>query len=353
MGLKQIIKQRIFNVTSDTRDIMEWHFRKIEEKLAASQPVQSSELSSLKDEMQRLHKLLEQSIQTQQEHTEQIERKLDEVTSALQREMSYLKNLSEELHMHIDYFEHDVLQAFAVMPIEHNPLQTEPIHLKTDYPVAIHSNDHLHPHGTAHDNTRAPFFIRRCEELFPQKKSLKYMDIGCSGGGIVLDALIRGHFAVGLEGSDFSLKHQRAEWRVIRNNLFTCDVTHPFELLDQKEQPVHFDVISAWEVLEHIPESDVAQLIENISAHMEHGGIFVGTVSQVHDIDPVSGADWHVTLQPPEWWEEQFAKAGFHTCKELFDTSELARAYGNPPLPWLLNWGIEGSPYIAMKKLRR
>jgi hypothetical protein len=54
------------------------------------------------------------------------------------------------------------------------------------------------------------------------------MDLGCSGGGIILDALLRGHMAIGLEGSDVSLKQQRAEWRVIPNHLFTCDITKPF-----------------------------------------------------------------------------------------------------------------------------
>lgn len=318
MGLlKEKIKKLIFGATSDTRDIMEFHFRQVEEALSQTR----GELSELREQIAAI---------------------------AQQRDMA--QDQAEAMHLHLDYMQHDVMAFLAQSDIPGNPLQTQRVRLQTQHPVAIHSNDHLYPHGTAHDNTRAPFFIRRCEELFPQKKQLHYMDIGCAGGGLVLDALLRGHFAVGLEGSDFSCKHQRAEWRVLRENLFTCDVTKPFQVLDDQENPIGFDVISGWEVLEHIPQQDVPQVIENIAKHLLPGGIFVGTVSQVHDIDPVSGEDWHVTIFPPEWWEGQFEKMGFACEHERFHTSELARAYGNPPLPWLLHWGIEGSPYIVMRK---
>jgi len=42
------------------------------------------------------------------------------------------------------------------------------------------------------------------------------MDIRCSGGGLVLDGILKGHFAIGLEGSDYSKKRQRAEWRLMK-----------------------------------------------------------------------------------------------------------------------------------------
>ena len=260
------------------------------------------------------------------------------------------KQNAEEMHIHIDYFAQDILSYFAQRPEAENPLRTEPVHLVTDHPVAIYSNDHLHPWGTAHDNTRAPFFIRKCEELLGKNEGLAFMDIGCSGGGIVLDALLRGHFAVGLEGSDYSLKRQRAEWRALRNNLFTCDVVYPFEVRNAREELVQFDIISAWEVLEHIPESGVDQMVKNVLKHLKPGGFFIGTASQAEDAEPVSGAVLHITIRPQEWWEARFMRHGFRSRHELFDTGDLARAYGNPPQPWFTKWGQERSPYIVMQK---
>ena len=93
-------------------------------------------------------------------------------------------------------------------------LQKHNVILETAHPVAYTSNDHRFPWGTKNDNTRSPRFCAAIERHFGRRVSA--LDLGCSGGGIVFDFLLRGHFAMGLEGSDFSLKTQRAEWRLIQ-----------------------------------------------------------------------------------------------------------------------------------------
>lgn len=106
--------------------------------------------------------------------------------------------------------------------------------------------------GTRNDNTRCPRFVRKCEDIFGHK--IRALDLGCAGGGLVLDFLLAGHSSVGLEGSDYSLKWQRAEWRFLRDRLFTCDITEPYSIIDNSAgKPAQFDLISAWEVLEHLP----------------------------------------------------------------------------------------------------
>ena len=83
--------------------------------------------------------------------------------------------------------------------------------------------------------------------------ALRMMDLGCSGGQTVADFMKLGWQGVGLEGSDFSLKHPRANWAMLANtNLFTCDITKPYQIkLDSR--PAKFHLITAWEVMEHIP----------------------------------------------------------------------------------------------------
>ena len=61
----------------------------------------------------------------------------------------------------------------------------------TSSPVAAASNDHKVPLGTINDNTRCPRFVAACERVF--RKPLRFMDLGCAGGGLVLDFLLRGH----------------------------------------------------------------------------------------------------------------------------------------------------------------
>lgn len=260
--------------------------------------------------------------------------------------------IEEQIHIHIDCSMRDIMIALSTFNIEGNSIyQGKRYELRTDYPVAYNSMDHLYPWGTKNDNTRAPFFIRKCETLFPDKKCLHFADLGCSGGGIVLDALLRGHEAIGLEGSDYSLLNQRAEWRLLRNNLFTCDIAKPFSVLNLDGTPACFDIVSAWEVLEHIPESEVSQLIDNISRMLAPGAYFVGTASQVEDCEPESGVELHVTVKPAGWWINRFEQAGLERADGIFENRDLARGpSGNPPHPWIINWMDRTSSVIVMRK---
>lgn len=230
------------------------------------------------------------------------------------------------VHKHIDFCYSDIF----VLLDKYIENTSGAIKLETEYPVAYESNDHIVPHGTIRDDTRYPRFIHACEMYFKDMDKLAFADLGCSSGGIVLDALLRGHEAVGLEGSDESFMQQRAHWRVIPKNLFTCDVTKPFTL---KKDGIRkeFDVISAWEMLEHIGESDLDILLKNIKEHLKIGGIFVGSIANWEDIDEKTGVNWHVNLHPYEWWSEKFKKFGFEIITEKFSPHDMARGTYNPP----------------------
>jgi SAM-dependent methyltransferase len=202
--------------------------------------------------------------------------------------------------------------------------------LITDFPVAIQSNDHLHPRGTKYDNTRHPRFVAACEKQFSNKQ-LSFLDLGCAGGGLVYDFLHRGHHAIGLEGSDFSKINQRAEWRVIPNNLYTCDITKPFLIKNlSKDCNAQFDIISMWEVLEHILEADQPVMFKNIYDHLATGGYFVGSIA-MHD-DIFEGVSFHPTLHDPIWWKERFKDLGFNLMDNKFLTfGDNCRGVSNGP----------------------
>ena len=230
------------------------------------------------------------------------------------------------VHKHIDFCYSDIFVL-----LDKNIENTSgAIKLETEYPVAYESNDYIVPHGTVRDDTRYPRFIHACEMYFKDIDKLAFVDLGCSSGGIVLDALLRGHEAVGLEGSDESFKQQRAQWRVIPKNLFTCDVTKPF-ILKKDGSRKEFDVVSAWEMLEHIREEDLDGLLTNIKVHLKAGGIFVGSIANWDDIDEETGVNWHVNLHPYEWWSERFREAGFDIITEKFSPYDMARGTYNPP----------------------
>ncbi len=97
------------------------------------------------------------------------------------------------------------------MMLPHRPGSLFPdpeITVETAHKVATYSLDHIHPLGTATDNTRHPWFVAASALLF--NGPLSVLDIGCSGGGIVFDFLQHGHNAIGIEGSDYSFLQRRA-----------------------------------------------------------------------------------------------------------------------------------------------
>lgn len=174
------------------------------------------------------------------------------------------------------------------------------MNLITDFPIAYESYDHIEPKGTAADNTHCPAFVKRVEELSNGKK-IKFADLGCSGGGLVKDFIDSGHEAIGIEGSDYSLRNKRAEWATIPDHLTTADITKPFFIVNEGITG-QCDVMTAWDVLEHIHENDLGVLISNIRNNLKTGGLFVASVATFED------HPHHVTLKDRDWWINLFKK---------------------------------------------
>jgi len=125
--------------------------------------------------------------------------------------------------------------------------------LKTKNPVAIETTDHQLPRGAIRDSTTHPDFNRALRKLLCGTK-FRLLDLGCAGGGLVRSFLQEGVEAIGIEGSDHPRRMGLGEWNRCPLHLFTYDITEPFQLEFATNEIVQFDVITAWEVLEHIPE---------------------------------------------------------------------------------------------------
>ena len=198
------------------------------------------------------------------------------------------------------------------------------IKLVTEHQIAYDTLDHTDPIGTIRDNTRNYGFYKKCALLYGE--SVSFLDLGCAGGGLVFEFALNGHVAIGLEGSDISKTLARVNWRTIPNNLFTCDITKEFELIDcTKNATSRFNVISCWEVLEHIPEVGLETFFHNVKKHSEDGGIFIGSIA-TFGIDD----GHHATVQEKGWWERKFLENGFKMLLEAeinFEFYEFCRPF--------------------------
>jgi cyclopropane fatty-acyl-phospholipid synthase-like methyltransferase len=186
----------------------------------------------------------------------------------------------------------------------------------TNHPVAYESFDHIEPKGTKADNSKSDSFLN---SVINFKKEVRYLDLGCAGGGFVQQFVQAGQIAMGVEGSDYSKKNKRAEWATIPDNLFTADITKPFYFKDlETDDKLKFNVMSAFDVLEHLFEDQLPGFFNNLRSNLDEDGHFVCAIANFGD------NGYHHTLKPEEWWLEKFFENGF-IRDEFLTTSQYGR----------------------------
>ena len=181
---------------------------------------------------------------------------------------------------------------------------------------------------------------------------------GLFRGGFVKDCIDAGHLAIGMEGSDYSKIHRRAEWITIPDYLFTCDVTGDFDIwvdVGQGAERLQFDVVTAWEMIEHIAEEDIDRVADNVSRHLKPGGLWIMSVSPKEET--IDGVRTHQTVKPREWWIEKFHKLGFIHKEDYvrYFNTQFVRGpkYGGPGSFHLVLTQNEGRmPAIPMGSLK-
>jgi len=177
----------------------------------------------------------------------------------------------------------------------------------TDHPVAWESPDHIFPVGTKNDNSTSAPYIEEVERHFGGRK-INVMDIGCAGGQLIVDFANRGHNAIGLEGSDYDIKHGLHNWpSYYKNVLWTADLTKPLRIENEDGERVLFDIISAWEVVEHISREDLPAFFDNVLDQLKPDGIFVSSVNMGPDTRRDEHGNLHVlhqTVFPEAFWKE-------------------------------------------------
>lgn len=227
------------------------------------------------------------------------------------------------------------------------------IELKTDFPIAYESNDHLSPDSTMEGVSRPTLFVQNCIDALG--KDMHALDLGTGAAGIVYEFAMNGVLAVGIDGSDFCRRNKIGYWPLLGNNLFTCDITREFSFVDRDTNAVsQFDLVTMWEVLEHIEEEGLPSLFANVRKHLRDDGFFIGSVSFVEYNDP-DGNPYHVTLKPWEWWEERFREFGLEVQAEHpFNEKWFPRGNG-PRFQDFHNYernSDEGRLFVARKAVR-
>jgi hypothetical protein len=182
------------------------------------------------------------------------------------------------------------------------------IRLETSYPIALTSNDHLVPGSTTEGVVRPTQFVTDCVRVLG--RDIQCLDLGTGAAGLVFEFTMNDIVAIGVDGSDYCRNNKVGYWPLLPDNLRTCDITQPFRFKSANgEGTLRFDLITTWEVLEHIAETDLTQLLQNVKAHLAPTGYFIGSVSLLEYVD-ANGHPYHVTLKNKPWWREKFQENG-------------------------------------------
>jgi len=175
--------------------------------------------------------------------------------------------------------------------------------IKTDFPFCYDSEDYKQPCGSAHDYYSNPLFIQRTELLFRGPSPLFVLDLGCANGTMIVDYIKKGHVGIGIDGSDFGVKNKTGGWGTNPESFFNADLAKPFSLIRTDfDDRVIFDIVTAWEVLEHIKEEDLPQFFENIKKHISASSLCFFSIALFES------GPYHQNVKNETWWRERLSK---------------------------------------------
>ncbi|GBF08530.1 putative S-adenosylmethionine-dependent methyltransferase [Aeropyrum pernix] len=135
-------------------------------------------------------------------------------------------------------------------------------------------------------------FIRYVKFLLKNKEDIRWLDIGCGLGYLVKEAMEEGIDAYGIEISDYALRNAIIKERVKLGSI--TDI--PFE--DE-----YFDVVSAFDVLEHIHPRDTFKALSEIHRVLKPKGILIMTTPNPCYIDSWIYDLTHINVRPPKYWK--------------------------------------------------
>jgi SAM-dependent methyltransferase len=151
--------------------------------------------------------------------------------------------------------------------------------------------------------------------------SLKMLDIGCGEGYYVRDAMDEGINAYGIDISTHTLENALAE---VKDRITFGSITEiPFA--DEE-----FDVMTAFDVIEHIHPKDTLNMIEEIRRVLKPDGIVIITTpnsnfgSWVFDLT-------HINVRPPKFWKLIFQEHNFEV--KMFYVPSFLKYYMKKYIP--------------------
>lgn len=181
-------------------------------------------------------------------------------------------------------------------------MRTQKIYTSNKYYSQTHSPVSLEE-STAW--TANHFFV--IKSIFPEIqnfKNRKVLEVGSSYGGFINNLNKEGFKNVTASDMNKSLLSKE-----IKNKFVYMDITYTKRQTDR--QTDRYDVIFAFDVLEHITESE--KVVKNIFSLLSKDGLFIFSVPYPRKLnlyDP-----YHINMHYPNYWTNLFNRSGFTLLK--------------------------------------
>jgi SAM-dependent methyltransferase len=151
--------------------------------------------------------------------------------------------------------------------------------------------------------------LRRLQRLKPGARTL--LDAGCGPAFFVKAAFEAGLDACGLEVSEFAAGYGR-------ERLNQHIVTGPIDAAHLSEVGGPFDLITLWDVIEHLPAPGEA--LQSLAERLTPGGVLTLSTGDIGSlVARASGAHWHLYNLPEHLWffsvpslKRMLRRAGLH-----------------------------------------
>jgi MPBQ/MSBQ methyltransferase len=116
--------------------------------------------------------------------------------------------------------------------------------------------------------------LQQIQDLTMIQPDQKLLDIGCGYGSFVLVCRNEGILAEGIDIAEYDIGFARNRWQIEKHAEPAESIYHLGDGQNTGLSPEQFDVVTAWNLLEHVP--DFRQLINEAFRLLRPGGYFIG-----------------------------------------------------------------------------